>query len=159
MSLNQRTGEEPVMPRGEWHIIDTPSDTAQARMVSQLLEDQRIIDGSDLTGTAIILADEKLLMPVLTSLPPSVEDVNVTMGHPFRFTSLYSFLKQLMSVIRWARVSNGVTSFRSDDVIALLRHQYFRLLAGNRGDKVISDIVSGNMIRVNEKMLTACTPS
>ncbi len=156
LDLPQR--EEPGSPRGEWHIIDTPSDTAQARMVSQLLEGHGIIDGVDLTATAIILADEKLLMPVLTSLPPSVEDVNVTMGHPFRFTSLYSFLKQLMSLIRSARVSNGVTSFRSDDVIALLRHQYFRLLAGNRGDKVISDIVSGNMIRVSETMLTASLP-
>ena len=53
----------------------------------------------DLTDTAIILADEKLLLPVLTSLPASIGSVNVTMGHPFRFTSLYSFLKQLMSLI------------------------------------------------------------
>ena len=66
-------------------------------MVSQLLEHEDISNSSDLTDTAVILADEKLLMPVLTSLPSSVEDVNVTMGHPFRFTSLYSFLKQLMA--------------------------------------------------------------
>ncbi len=156
--LDQSQSMESVLPRGEWQIIDTPSDTAQARMVSQLLDGQGVIDGVDLTSTAIILADEKLLMPVLTSLPQSIEDVNVTMGHPFRFTSLYSFLKQLMSVIRSARVTNGVTSFRSDEAIALLRHQYFRLLAGDRGEKVISDIVSGNMIRVGEAMLTAMLP-
>ncbi|MCK7533778.1 MAG: hypothetical protein MZV63_23490 [Marinilabiliales bacterium] len=40
---------------------------------------------ADLTDTAIILADEKLLLPVLTSLPQSMEEVNVTMGHPFPF--------------------------------------------------------------------------
>ncbi|MRR20170.1 PD-(D/E)XK nuclease family protein [bacterium] len=156
--LDQPQSGESVLPRGEWHIIDTPSDTAQARMVSQLLEGNGIIDGSDLTGTAIILADEKLLMPVLTSLPSSVEDVNVTMGHPFRFTSLYSFLKQLMAVIRSARVSNDVATFRSEEVIALLRHQYFRLLAGDSGDRVISDIVSGNMIRVSGEMLSGTLP-
>ena len=107
-------------PRGEWHIIDTPSDTAQAAMMAQLLENEGITGGDDLTSTAVILADEKLLMPVLGSLPASVEDVNVTMGHPFRFTTLYSFLRQLMALIRSARVSNGILSFRSDDVMALL---------------------------------------
>lgn len=145
-------------PRGEWQIIDTPSDTAQARMVSKILEGHSIEGDDDLTDTAIILADEKLLMPVLSSLPPSVEDVNVTMGHPFRFTSLYSFLKQLLALIRSARVTETGTSFRSDEVIALLGHQYFRLLAGDRGEKVISAIVSGNMIRVSEGMLTSALP-
>ncbi len=157
--LDLSQGHDPVIPpQGKWHIIDTPSDTAQARMVSQLLEGNGIASEEDMTGTAIILADEKLLMPVLSSLPPSIEDVNVTMGHPFRFTSLYSFLKQLLALIKSARVSGGGTSFRSDDVIALLRHQYFRLLAGDSGDKVITRIITGNMIRVGEAMLLSHLP-
>lgn len=147
-----------VAPRGEWKIIDTPSDTAQARMVSQILENQDTTEETDLTGTAIILADEKLLMPVLTSLPESIEDVNVTMGHPFRFTSLYSFLKQLMALIRSARVTGAETTFRSDEVLALLRHQYFRLLAKDQGEQVIAAIISGNMIRVGQSVLTGSLP-
>lgn len=156
--LDSDDARDEVMPRGDWQIIDTPSDTAQARMVSQILEGNGITDDGDLTGTAIILADEKLLMPVLTSLPQTVQDVNVTMGHPFRFTSLYSFLKQQLALIRSARVTKAGTTFRSEEVIALLRHQYFRLLAGDRGEKVITTIVSGNMIRVSEAMLTASLP-
>jgi hypothetical protein len=145
-------------PHGTWNIIDTPSDTAQARIVSKILEKGEIRIEGDMTDTAVILADEKLLIPVLNSLPASVGDVNVTMGHPFRFTSLYSFLKQLMSLIRSARVSGGDRSFRSEDVIALLRHQYFRLLAGRDAGEVISAIISGNMIRVTEGMLRSRLP-
>ncbi|MBE0678895.1 MAG: PD-(D/E)XK nuclease family protein [Bacteroidales bacterium] len=156
--LDSGGSRDEVMPRGDWQIIDTPSDTAQARMVSQILEGNSVTDEGDLTGTAIILADEKLLMPVLTSLPQSVHDVNVTMGHPFRFTSLYSFLKQQLAMIRSARVTKAGTTFRSEEVITLLRHQYFRLLAGDGGEKVVSAIVSGNMIRVSEAMLTASLP-
>ncbi len=141
-------------PRGNWQIIDAPSDTVQARMVAQLLENENITGADDLTSTAVILADEKLLMPVLGSLPASVEDVNVTMGHPFRLTSLYSFLKQLMALIRSARESKGNLTFRSDDVLALLRHQYFRLLAGNEGDTVVREIIKGNMIRVSSAVLS-----
>ncbi|MCU0458677.1 MAG: PD-(D/E)XK nuclease family protein [Bacteroidales bacterium] len=142
-------------PSGEWQIIDTPSDTAQAGMVAQLLGNEVIAGDDDPTSTAIILADEKLLMPVLGSIPSSVDDVNVTMGHPFRFTPLYSFLKQLMSLIRSARTGSGEVTFRSDDFIALLGHQYFRLLTGSDGETVIREIIRGNMLRVSAAMLTA----
>ncbi len=145
-------------PRGDWQIIDTPSDTAQARMVAQILDDGIITEEEDLTSTAVILADEKLLMPVLGSLPASVNDVNVTMGHPFRLTSLYSFLRQLLALIRSSRESGGAVSFRSEDVMALLRHQYFRLLAGGEGDTVVKEIIRGNMIRVSAPMLSERFP-
>jgi len=145
-------------PHGTWNIIDTPSDTAQARMVSKILQTGEVAIGADMTDTAVILADEKLLMPVLNSLPASVGDINVTMGHPFRFTSLYSFLKQLLSLIRSARISGGDRSFRSEDVITLLRHQYFRLLAGRDAGEVIGAIISGNMIRVTGEMLRSRLP-
>ncbi|MDX9903182.1 MAG: PD-(D/E)XK nuclease family protein [Bacteroidales bacterium] len=150
--------QQAAQPHGTWNIIDTPSDTAQARMVSKILEKGEIAIEGDMTDTAVILADEKLLMPVLNSLPSSVGDVNVTMGHPFRFTSLYSFLKQLMSTVRSARNSGGDRSFRSEEVIALLRHQYFRLLAGRDAGEVISAIIAGNMIRVTGEMLRSHLP-
>ena len=35
-------------------------------------------------NTAIVLPDEGLLIPVLNSIPESVEDVNVTMGYPMQ---------------------------------------------------------------------------
>ena len=145
-------------PAGRWTVIDTPSDTAQARMLGQIIEGAGLDATADLTDTAIILADEKLLLPVLTSLPQSIEEVNVTMGHPFRFTSLYSFLKQLMALIRSARVVNGKTTFRSEEVITLLRHQYFVLLSGNEGERVVTEIISGNMIRVDEDFLIPRLP-
>ncbi len=156
--LGKNTDDTTPSPAGRWTVIDTPSDTAQARMLGQIIDGAGLEATADLTDTAIILADEKLLLPVLTSLPQSMEEVNVTMGHPFRFTSLYSFLKQLMALIRSARVSNGKTTFRSEEVITLLRHQYFVLLSGNEGEKVVAEIISGNMIRVDEDFLISRLP-
>jgi CRISPR/Cas system-associated exonuclease Cas4 (RecB family) len=141
-------------PQGVWQIIDTPSDTAQARMVAQLIDGNVNADEGDPASTAIILADEKLLMPVLGSLPSSVEDVNVTMGHPFRLTPLFSFLKQLMALIRYSRGADPALSFRSEDVISLIQHQYFRLLAGGEGEVMVREIIRGNMIRINASLLT-----
>jgi len=148
----------PEAPSGHWIIADTPSDSAQARMLPAILESCTIDPGGDPADTAVILADEKLLLPVLTSLPESTGEVNVTMGYPFRFTPLYSFLKQLMALIRTSRVSDGRTTFRSDEVIALLRHQYFRLISGGDGEKVVSEIIEGNMIRIEAGFLVSHLP-
>ncbi|MCK7530255.1 MAG: hypothetical protein MZV63_03965 [Marinilabiliales bacterium] len=60
-----------------------------------------------------------------------------------------------MSLIRSARETNGETSFRSEEVITLLRHQYFRLLAGDEGEKMVNAIMSGNMIRINAGLLSS----
>lgn len=138
---------------GRWVITDTPSDTAQAKMLPDILREAGISENDDLTDTAVILADEKLLIPVLTSLPAEIGDVNVTMGHPFRFTPLYSFVRQLFILARSARRTGQRTSFRSEDILSLLRHQYFRLLSGGEEDKVISEIIEGNMIRVDNDFL------
>lgn len=147
------------MPEGQWTIIDTPSDTAQARMLPEILTMAEFTTpGTDLTDTAIILADEKLLMPVLTSLPEAISEVNVTMGYPFRLTPLYSFLKQYLTVIRNARTTDHGTTFRSDDLLSLLRHQYFVMLTGDMGAKAITAIISGNMLRVSEELLDGITP-
>ncbi len=56
-------------PRGEWQITDTPSDTAQAGMVAQLLENEIAAGDEDLTSTAIILADESCLCPFWDQFP------------------------------------------------------------------------------------------
>jgi len=48
----------------------------------------------------VVLSDENLLMPVLTSLPPEIPDVNITMGYPLRQTNIYSLVKQLLELQR-----------------------------------------------------------
>lgn len=138
---------------GRWVITDTPSDTAQAKMLPDILREAGISENDDLTDTAVILADEKLLIPVLTSLPAEIGDVNVTMGHPFRFTPLYSFVRQLFILSRSARRTGQKTSFRTEDILSILRHQYFRLLSGGEEQKVISEMIAGNMIRVDTDFL------
>ncbi|MFP4287940.1 MAG: PD-(D/E)XK nuclease family protein [Bacteroidales bacterium] len=42
--------------------------------------------------TAIVLANENLLMPMINSLPKEIEKVNITMGYPLRKTSLYGLI-------------------------------------------------------------------
>ena len=36
----------------------------------------------ELNNTAVVLGDEKLLIPLLNSIPSNVKNINVTMGYP-----------------------------------------------------------------------------
>lgn len=67
--------------------INAPGHTAQAKVVRELLDE----DTAPSTDTAIILADEGLLIPLLQSIP-SDRKVNITMGFPIAQSHIYSLL-------------------------------------------------------------------
>jgi hypothetical protein len=138
---------------GRWTIIDTPSDSAQAKMLPEILHEAGLDSIEDATDTAVILADEKLLAPVLTSLPEEIKEVNVTMGHPFKYTPLYSFLKQLFNLAKYASGQEREMTFRAENVMGIIRHQYFTVISTLETETLANEIVSGNMIRVEQKFL------
>jgi CRISPR/Cas system-associated exonuclease Cas4 (RecB family) len=147
--------DEELQPeqKNRWTIIDTPSDSAQAKMLPEILREAGLDSVEDATDTAVILADEKLLAPVLSSLPEEIKEVNVTMGHPFKYTPLYSFIKQLFILARYASHHDGELTFRAENVLGLIRHQYFPVLSKENTEIISVEIISGNMIRVGQKYL------
>ena len=50
-------------------------------------------------------------MPVLTSLPENMGDINITMGHPLKQTLVYTLVKHLMDLQRTAITTDGVVRF------------------------------------------------
>ena len=74
-------------------IISVPSNTGQTKMVNYFLEKWGC-PNNDMTDTAIVMADEQLLLPLLSSIPPNINNVNVTLGYPLKFTPVAAFLKQ-----------------------------------------------------------------
>ena len=71
------------------------SENIQARYVAPWLAENLTERENQ---TAIILANEQLLQPVLHSLPSSLEAVNVTMGFPLADTPVYGFICALMTL-------------------------------------------------------------
>lgn len=72
-------------------IIATQSDIEQVKYVGNLL---RRYSNEQLDQTAIILADESLLIPLLYSLPENLKQVNITMGYPLRSLPTAQFFLQ-----------------------------------------------------------------
>jgi RecB family exonuclease len=68
----------------------------------------------------VVLCDESLLEPLLWSMPPEVEGINVTMGYPLRLHPSYTFTERLIEL--QSRRRGG--SFYHSDVEGLLHHPY-----------------------------------
>jgi len=93
--------------------------------------------------TALVLADEKLLLPVLYSLPEALGPVNVTMGYPFKYTHLYQMASLLFQMHENAEKfaeqrKTASKSFYVKDVLKILAHPYLLLFDPADPSKEIS---------------------
>lgn len=98
-------------------IVECPESVMQCKYAGMLL------DGhpdwlSDPESTAVVLADESLLIPVLNALPDTAEDykVNVSMGFNYADSGVHNMVLRLLSLYRRA---NDKGYYHSDVVEVL----------------------------------------
>ena len=109
--------------KNTFDVVGCPKNIAQAKVAAQVLNGFSEQD-LDASNTAIILADESLLYPVLNHLPKKVKALNVTMGSPLKNTPLYALANALMGMHIHAH-NLQKKAFYYKDVIRLLEHPYF----------------------------------
>jgi CRISPR/Cas system-associated exonuclease Cas4 (RecB family) len=130
-------------------VIDTSSDVAQVKLISKLIGDIPGISGDNAHHTAVVLADENLLVPVLSSLPVNTGEVNITMGYPLKNTQAYTFVKHLLLLQKNARIEGYSVLFKYQDVINILRNRFITGLLNEEGKAIIDKIIRGNLLWVS----------
>jgi hypothetical protein len=135
----------PVVKR---RVIDTSSDVAQVKLISKLIDEIPDITPANAHHTAVVLADESLLMPVLTSLPEGIDDINITMGHPLKQTLVYTLIRHLMDLQRTASVSGGIIRFSYSEVISILKHTLMSGLMSESDKEIVNEIIKTNLVWV-----------
>lgn len=86
----------------EVKVYATPSSVAQARLIGQILgkaSKESLDKAIDNLRIAIVLPNERLLLPILSSIPDDVKMVNVTMGYPARETPMMGMLLRLLQLL------------------------------------------------------------
>ena len=129
-------------------IIETSSDIAQVKLIPGLLGDIEDLTPENAHQTAVVLADENLLLPVLTSLPEDIPDINITMGYPLKQTTAYSLVKQLLDLQRNAKIRDGVLLFSHEDVTRLLKNDLISGLLDEVDRKIPEEIIKNNLMLV-----------
>ena len=79
-------------------ITGIPKSVSQAKYVGNLLLELKQTNPQSLKNTAVILADESLLNPILNSIPQQIESVNITMGYPLQKTPLAGLFEQFIEL-------------------------------------------------------------
>lgn len=87
------------------HIISASGNTLQAKALQYKLQ----TTGDN--NTAIILADENLLIPVLNAIPDTeaFSNFKVSMGYPINKTTVSQLIKEYFVIQRWNRISRKIT--------------------------------------------------
>lgn len=126
--------------RANRKIISTTSDIAQVKLIPQLLESFNDVTDEKAHHTAIVLADENLLIPILSSLPEFISEVNITMGYPLKFSTVYSFVKMLVSLQNNSRKEGGKILFNYSDVSMILLHSFLSNDKNNLSSDILEQI-------------------
>lgn len=113
-------------------LVNCPEELLQVKYAGQAIA--RIIDADNpesrhqLEETAIVLADESMLIPMLNSLPNVAKPVNVTMGYPFIHTNIYTLSLKILSL--YQRTKNG--RFYYEDIIDVVSDSIISNILGIR---------------------------
>jgi CRISPR/Cas system-associated exonuclease Cas4 (RecB family) len=99
--------------------------------------------------TAVVLADETMLMPALHGIPGNVDRINVTMGYPLNHAPVFGLIKLLFDMQSQARGKQGSNIWLYHrHVLPILQHQYISLLAKKECRDLQKELVSKNIIFV-----------
>ncbi|MBN4070878.1 PD-(D/E)XK nuclease family protein [Crocinitomix catalasitica] len=110
----------------QFEMVETSSQIAQVHVAATVLGKLANENGK-LNNTAIVLADESLLAPLLRSLPPEIESANISMGYPIRFSHLQSLVDLVFEIqFNFIRFKNDRLYYKS--VLNLIAHPYFKEL-------------------------------
>ena len=139
------------------NIVAVPKQIGQAQVVAHQLH-QWIKEGKSLSKTAVVLADESLLFPILNQLPPEVEHVNITMEYPLRLSPIYDLIDNLISLHLSRQKAGASSSYYFSDVFKILQNtlfkQYYQSFHPNKPiQSIIQKIIDKNYVWMNEKVL------
>ncbi len=137
-------------------IVAVPKQMGQAQIVAHQLQ-KWISEGKALNETAIVLADESLLFPLLNQLPTEIKHVNITMEYPLRYTALYDVIENLIQ-LQFSVQKSKSQSFYFEDVFKVFQNslfqQYFQSFNTNTNiQNVIQRIIDKNYVWLNQRTL------
>tara|TARA_B100000524_G_scaffold346982_1_gene248105 strand:+ start:680 stop:3352 length:2673 start_codon:yes stop_codon:yes gene_type:complete len=124
------------------NVIGVPKNIGQIKYVGNILSR---MNAQDLENTAIILADERMMIPMINSIPKNVKDLNITMGYPLNNSSIYSFFNILFKIH-----SKPKRVFYYKHILAVISHELITPILKKHID-IASEIKNQNLIYLDKK--------
>jgi RecB family exonuclease len=123
--------------------------TPIATSLDQLSEVHQFFSTTDSEAhkSALVLADENLLLPALHALPDNIKQINVTMGYPIKGTPAFGLIELLYQLqIQTKSSPKSKTWFYHKQVVPLLQHPYVSMLSPEATKKHLKQILATNRL-------------
>lgn len=142
-----------ISSRTPVNLYGAAQPVGQAKLMAQVLKEQ-IESGMNPEETLIVLADEKLLMPVLHGISGSVEKLNVTMGFPLSSTPFFNFIELLIDL----QITRKGDHFNHRPVLGLLGHPYVVAAHPASASAKRREILHHNWVHIPKRYLATEVP-
>ncbi len=131
------------------HLVQAAGQLAQVKAASgQLARWQK--DDPYLHRTVLVLADESLLVPMLSSLPEKLGKLNVTMGYPSRLGQAYQLVNLLMRLMNNRKIQADGPVYGYRDVLPLLQ---LPLLRKSVFSRLSRELIESRRVRIPYTLL------
>lgn len=137
-------------------VIRAQGHTAQAKTLAGILNKYPASATDGPEKTAIILADESLLLPVLQTIPDDAGRVNITMGYPFAQSAVFGLIELWINVQEQIHAGIKSTVYYRD-VLAFLSHPLTGVKPAER-DRLQQEIISSQNTEVPVTSLHFASP-
>jgi CRISPR/Cas system-associated exonuclease Cas4 (RecB family) len=131
-------------------VIETTGQAAQLQFASEKVSEW-LAAGIKAEDCVLVLADEKLLVPLLAALPPELKALNITLGYPLEASHIFALLTAHMQVLTQVHEKAGVYWFYYHDLLRLLQNPLF---TSESSRKAVSQLRKAGRIRSSQAQLS-----
>ena len=125
------------LAKPSFHVVNVPSTVGQAKLAPVILDR---CNTENPVETAFVLPDENLLMPLLNSIPPEYEIINVTMGCPLTGGAVYSLVSAVAAMQQRLREKPDGWYFYHRDVRSIFANSLFRAVLTPEEEEVVRQV-------------------
>lgn len=144
-------------------IATAANDLGQTQIAAEFLKKITVQNNPNPTAedapqakTALVLADEALMLPAIHAIPEAWNKINVTLGYPLKNTPAYGLVETLMTLQQSMRTTRqGKTWFYHRHLLGLLRHQYITTIMGKEGRQLVNKLIAANQVFIEKSNIPA----
>ncbi|HCQ29406.1 MAG TPA: hypothetical protein DIU39_03905, partial [Flavobacteriales bacterium] len=120
-----------------FYEIECSGNILQTKAFNNFFNQETISASED---TVIVLADEKLLLPLLSSLPEKLSGVNVTMGFPLKDAPLSSFILKYIRLFYHIKSDVESHNFYYKEFFELLKEPFISDFLEKKYNLTVNDV-------------------
>ena len=128
-------------------VLSAQSDVIMAKAAGEILNK---LSEEEIKKTALVLADEKLLLPVINSIPSSIETYNISLGYSLSNSPVFSLLNSVFA-IQESFEKHNKSSLHYKSFMGVVEHYLMKKVVNSYNIK--QEIVTKNITFISNKFI------